>query len=132
VTPDDLVEYGMIPELVGRVPVISTLDPLDVDTLIRILTEPRNALVKQYQKYFEYEDCQLEFSKGALRMISERALDRETGARGLRGVMEEIMLEPMYNLPDAGRSGKKVVTEAVVSGKERLVPPKPRRRRESA
>jgi len=132
VSPDDLVQYGMIPELVGRLPVITSLEPLDVDTLVRILTEPRNALVKQYQKYFEYEDCQLEFSEGALRLIAEKALARETGARGLRGVMEDLMLDPMYHLPDAARSGKKVVTEAVVEGKERLVASKPRRRRESA
>ncbi len=132
VSPDDLVEYGMIPELIGRLPIITTLDPLDVETLVRILTEPRNALVKQYQKYFEYEGCELEFSTEAYRMIAQRALDRETGARGLRGVMEEIMLEPMYELPDSGQSGKKVVTEAVVAGTEPLLSPKPRRRRESA
>ncbi|MCH8242731.1 MAG: ATP-dependent Clp protease ATP-binding subunit ClpX [Planctomycetes bacterium] len=132
VTPEDLVEYGMIPEMVGRMPIITTLDPLDVDTLVRILTEPRNALVKQYQKYFEYEDCQLEYSKGALRLIAEKALERKTGARGLRGVMEGLMLDPMYHLPDAARSGKKIVTEAVVEGKATLVTSKPRRRRESA
>jgi ATP-dependent Clp protease ATP-binding subunit ClpX len=131
VTPDDLVQYGMIPELVGRLPVITTLDPLGVDILMRILTEPRNALVKQYQKFFEYEHCQLEISPGALHLIAEKALERETGARGLRAVMEEIMLDAMYELPDHTGSGKKVVTEAVVEGKERLVSAK-RRRRESA
>lgn len=132
VIPEDLVEYGMIPELVGRVPVITTLDPLDVDILVRILTEPRNALVKQYQKFFEYERCELEFVPGALRALAEKALDRETGARGLRSVMEELMLEPMYELPEHSASGKRVVTEAVVMGRERLLPRKPRRRRESA
>ncbi len=132
VTPEDLVEYGMIPELVGRLPVITTLDPLNIETLISILTEPRNALIKQYQKLFEYENCQLEFSDGAMRLIAEKALARETGARGLRGVVEEIMLDAMYHLPDNARSGKKVVTEAVVEGKEPLLPRKPRRRRESA
>ena len=132
VTPEDLVEFGMIPEMIGRLPIITTLDPLDVDTLVRILTEPRNALVKQYQKYFEYEDCKLEFSKGALRLIADSALERKTGARGLRGVMEGLMLDPMYHLPDESRPGKKVVTEAVVEGKETLVSAKPRRRRESA
>ncbi len=131
-SPDDLVEYGMIPELVGRLPVITTLNPLNIDILVRILTEPRNALVKQYQKFFEYEKCQLEFSSDALRQIAEKAQDRETGARGLRAVMEEIMLDAMYELPDNKGSGKKVVTEAVVNGKEPLVPPKRRRRRESA
>ena len=132
VVPEDLVEYGMIPELVGRLPVITTLDPLDVETLVRILTEPRNALIKQYQKFFEYEQCQLEFVPAALRLLAEKALKRETGARGLRGVMEELMLEPMYELPDHQRSGKKVVTEDVVNGRRPLLPSKPQRRRESA
>jgi len=132
VVPEDLVEYGMIPELVGRLPVITTLDPLDVDTLVRILTEPRNALVKQYQKFFEYEQCQLEFVPTALRALAEKALERETGARGLRAVMEELMLDPMYELPEHGRSGKKVVTDAVIDGREPLLTPKARRRRESA
>lgn len=132
VTPDDLVEFGMIPELVGRLPVIKTLDPLDEDTLVRILTEPKNALVKQYQKYFEYEDRPLEFTKGSLRLIARKALELETGARGLRAVMEDIMLDPMYELPDSGRTTKAVVTEAVVAGKDLLIPKKTRRRRESA
>ncbi len=132
VIPEDLVEFGMIPELVGRMPIITTLDPLDVGTLIRILTEPKNALVKQYQKYFEYEDCQLEFTSGALQKIAENALERDTGARGLRGVMEGLMLESMYELPDSGRSGKIVVTASVAAGTDRLLPPKARRRRESA
>ena len=132
VAPDDLVEYGMIPELVGRLPVVSTLDPLSVDTLVRILTEPRNALVRQYQKYFEYEKCQLEFTEDAILLIAERALERETGARGLRAVMEELMLEPMYELPDSSPSEKSVVTKAVIEGKEPLLPKKTCRRRESA
>jgi ATP-dependent Clp protease ATP-binding subunit ClpX len=132
VAPEDLVEFGMIPELVGRLPVITTLGPLDVETLVRILTEPKNALVKQYQKFFEYEECQLEFSPAALRILAEKAFQRDTGARGLRAVMEELMLDPMYELPEHARSGKKVVTEAVVDGKEPLLSPKARRRRESA
>ncbi len=132
VAPEDLVEYGMIPELVGRLPVFTTLDPLDVDTLVRILTEPRNALVKQYQKFFEYEECQLEFVPAALQILAEKALGRETGARGLRAVMEELMLDPMYELPEHAGSGKKVVTKAVVENRERLLPRKVRRRRESA
>ncbi len=132
VAPEDLVEYGMIPELVGRLPVLTTLEPLNVETLVAILTEPRNALVRQYKKLFEYENCQLEFSDGALKMIAEKSLERETGARGLRGVMEDVMLDAMYNLPDNNRPGKKMVTEAVVEGKETLIAAKPRRRRESA
>ena len=132
VVPEDLVEFGMIPELVGRLPVVTTLDPLDVDMLVQILTEPRNALVKQYQKFFEYEQCQLEFTSEALRLLAQNALERETGARGLRGVMEELMLESMYELPEHNQSGKKVVNEAVVEGKKPLLAPKTRRRRESA
>ena len=132
VAPEDLVEYGMIPELVGRLPVMTTLEPLDVDTLVRILTEPKNALVKQYQKLFEYERCDLHFAEGALRLLAEKALTRETGARGLRAVMEELMLQPMYDLPSSGTSGKKTVTEAVVRGEDDLLANKPRRRRESA
>ncbi|MGB0714787.1 MAG: ATP-dependent Clp protease ATP-binding subunit ClpX [Phycisphaerae bacterium] len=132
VAPEDLVEYGMIPELIGRVPVITTLDPLNTESLVAILTQPRNALIKQYQKLFDYENCQLEFSEDALQLIADKALERETGARGLRGVLEEIMLDAMYHLPDNPRAGKKVVTEAVVEGKEPLLPSKPRRRRESA
>ena len=123
----------MIPELVGRLPVITTLDPLSVEMLVRILTEPRNALIRQYQKFFEYEKCQLEFSPDALQRVAEKALERQTGARGLRAVMEELMLDAMYELPDNAGSGKKVVTEAVVEGNEPLITPsKPRRRRESA
>jgi ATP-dependent Clp protease ATP-binding subunit ClpX len=132
VVPDDLVEYGMIPELVGRLPVITTLDPLDVDTLVKILTEPRNALVKQYQKFFEYEQCELEFAPAALRALAEKAMERETGARGLRAVMEELMLDPMFELPDHGHTGKTLVTQAMVEGRVPLLPTKPRRRRESA
>jgi len=134
VTPDDLVEYGMIPELVGRLPVITSLEPLDVDTLVRILTEPKNALVKQYQKLFEYEKCPLEFRVDALRAIAEKALKRETGARALRSVMEELMLGPMYELPDKSDHRSKIVTRDVVEGRTDLLESnKPRRkRRESA
>ncbi len=99
---------------------------------MRILTEPRNALVKQYQKFFEYEQCELEFAPAALRALAQKALERETGARGLRAVMEEIMLDPMYALPEYKRPGKTMVSEAVVEGREPLLPPKARRRRESA
>jgi ATP-dependent Clp protease ATP-binding subunit ClpX len=132
VAPEDLVEFGIIPELVGRLPVIAALGPLDVQTLVRILTEPRNALVRQYQKFFEYEDCSLEFTPDALRALAEKALQRETGARGLRAVMEELMLEPLYELPEHAGTGKKVVTDDVVEGREALLPAKARRRRESA
>ena len=136
VTPDDLIEYGMIPELVGRLPVITTLVPLDVAALVRILTEPANALVKQYCKFFTFEGCTLEFTDEALRLIAEQALDRDTGARALRAVLEEIMLDVMFELPDRQHSGKYVVTEAAVRGEESLCAPrvaaKKSRRRESA
>jgi len=132
VTPEDLVEFGMIPELVGRLPVNAPLEPLSVDILVRILTEPKNALVKQYRKLFEYEGCELEFEPDALRRISEKALERETGARALRAVMEELMLGPMYDLPQFANTGKKIVSAAVVDGEESLLQSKLRRRRESA
>jgi ATP-dependent Clp protease ATP-binding subunit ClpX len=125
----------MIPELVGRVPVISTLDPLDVAALVSIMTKPRNALVKQYQKLFELEGCRLEFTEGALRLLAERALERDTGARALRGVTEDLMLDHMFDLPELkAQIGEEpvVVTEDVVLGRATLLEPKTRRRKESA
>jgi ATP-dependent Clp protease ATP-binding subunit ClpX len=124
VQPEDLVEFGMIPEFVGRLPLISTLEPLDVDTLVNILTEPKNALVKQYQKIFRMEGSELEFTRGALELIAEKALKRDTGARGLRAVCEEIMLEIMYALPDAQPGNKYVISRDIVLGKKMLIEPK--------
>ena len=136
VQPEDLVEFGMIPEFVGRLPLCATLEPLDVRTLISILTEPKNALVKQYQKFFRLEGSELEFTKGALDLIAKRALKRDTGARALRAVCEEIMLDLMYKLPDHGQGGKFLIDEAIVEGKKLLFElkpdAKPERRRESA
>ncbi len=134
VTPDDLIEFGMIPELIGRLPVISTLGPLDLDALVKILTEPKNALVRQYQRFFEMEGCTLEFTPGALKLIAEKAMERDTGARALRAVIEEIMLDVMFDLPEMKDTGRWVVTEAVVRGEETLFSPaaKARRRKESA
>ncbi|MGP1272022.1 MAG: ATP-dependent Clp protease ATP-binding subunit ClpX [Phycisphaerales bacterium] len=100
VTPDDLVEFGMIPEFIGRLPVIAALRPLTVESLVRVLTEPKNAIVKQYQRLFELEGAKLSFTEGALRALAEKAASRETGARALRAVMEETMLNLMYDLPD--------------------------------
>jgi ATP-dependent Clp protease ATP-binding subunit ClpX len=131
VTPDDLVEFGMIPELIGRLPVITALESLNVSTLARILTEPKNALVRQYQRFFEMEGCELEFTTPALRIISERALDRDTGARALRGVLEDIMLDVLYRLPDEGENGRYVVNEAVARGEVDLFSQR-QRKRESA
>jgi ATP-dependent Clp protease ATP-binding subunit ClpX len=120
VTSDDLCEFGMIPEFVGRLPVLAPLDPLDEDALIRILTEPRNALVRQYQKLFEMEGAELEFDPAALREIARKAKARDTGARGLRSIVEEIMLDVMYELPDLELKGKHVVTEEVARGSRPL------------
>jgi ATP-dependent Clp protease ATP-binding subunit ClpX len=138
VQPDDLVEFGMIPEFVGRLPLAATLEPLDTKTLINILTAPKNSLVKQYQKFFKLEGSELEFTTEALEMIAERALKRDTGARALRAVCEEIMLDLMYNLPDAKQGGKYIINESVVEGREKLFELKPsiiqqpERRKESA
>jgi ATP-dependent Clp protease ATP-binding subunit ClpX len=134
VQPDDLVEFGMIPEFVGRLPLTATLEPLDVKTLINILTQPKNALVKQYQKFFRIEGSELEFTAGALELIAERALKRDTGARALRAVCEEIMLDLMYKLPDQQQGGKYSISEDVVEGREHLFELKPesQRRKESA
>ncbi|GEA16397.1 MAG: ATP-dependent Clp protease ATP-binding subunit ClpX [Moorella sp. (in: firmicutes)] len=118
VQPVDLLKYGLIPEFVGRLPVIVTLDALDEDALVRVLTEPRNALVKQYQKLFEMDGVTLEFKEDALRAIAKEALKRETGARGLRAILEEIMLDVMYEIPSRNNITKCIVTKDVVMRKE--------------
>jgi ATP-dependent Clp protease ATP-binding subunit ClpX len=105
VQPDDLVEFGMIPEFVGRLPVLSPLMPLTQEAMMSVLTEPKNALIKQYQHLFSLEGAQLNFTTDALRAIAKKALSRRTGARGLRAVMEELMIELMYELPDANATG---------------------------
>ena len=119
---DDVIEYGMIPELVGRLPVVSALAPLEEDDLARILVEPKNSLVKQYQKFFQMENAELEFTPEALREIARIAKAKDTGARGLRSVVEESMFEVMYELPDLQPGQKFVLTPAVVRGEERLQP----------
>jgi ATP-dependent Clp protease ATP-binding subunit ClpX len=116
VTSDDLIEFGMIPEFVGRLPVLAPLEPLDEDALVRILTEPRNSLVKQYQRLFEIEGAELEFDTGALREVARLAKSRDTGARGLRSIVEEIMLDIMFDLPEMEDKGRYIVTEDVVKG----------------
>jgi ATP-dependent Clp protease ATP-binding subunit ClpX len=122
VTSDDILEFGMIPELVGRLPVVSSLKPLDTDALVRVLCEPKNALVKQYQKLFEMEEAELHFTEEALRLVAERALQKETGARGLRSIIEEIMLDVMFNLPDQGRGSRYNITGDVVRGRQPVLP----------
>ncbi len=134
VQPDDLVEFGMIPEFVGRLPCITTLGPLDEDVLISILTEPKNALVRQYKRFFELEGAELEFSPEALRVIAHRAMKLDTGARALRNVIEDFMLELMYELPEADTEGQLyVVTEKMVtSGRKPTLQAALARKKESA
>lgn len=115
VVPHDLVKYGLIPELVGRMPVITTLDSLDEDALVRILTEPKNSLVKQYTRLFALDDVELVFQEGALRAIAQKTLERETGARGLRSIMEETLGTLMYNVPSDYTIAKVEITAEVVN-----------------
>jgi len=131
VTSDDILQYGLIPELVGRLPVLSALTPLDVDALIRVLCEPKNALIKQYQELFTMEEAELEFTPEALRAIAERAHEKDTGARGLRSVVEDVMLDIMYELPEQERGASYVITDDIVVGRERLFPI-PERKHKSA
>jgi ATP-dependent Clp protease ATP-binding subunit ClpX len=116
VEPEDLLKFGLIPEFVGRLPVIATLDDLDEDSLVEILTTPRNALVKQYQRLFEMEDVRLEFSDDAIKAIAHRAIARKTGARGLRSIMESILLGSMYELPSLDDVEEIVINKEVVEG----------------
>ena len=117
VTSDDILEYGLIPELVGRLPVTCALTPLDESSLVRVLTEPKNALVKQYQSLFQMEGCGLEFTENGLRAIARRAQEKDTGARGLRSIIEEVMLDIMYELPDRGEGHQYVISDEVVEGR---------------
>lgn len=112
VTPEDLIEFGMIPELIGRLPIMTALGMLTEDMLIEILTQPKNALVRQYQHFFSLEDAELELTDSALRLLARRALERETGARALRSVLEEFMLDLMYELPEQPNKGGKYVIDA--------------------
>lgn len=116
VEPEDLIQYGLIPEFVGRLPVVATLEELDEEALVRILTEPKNALVKQYHRLFDMEDCELEFRPDALSAIARKAMERKTGARGLRTIMEQVLLDTMYDLPSLENVSKVVVDEAVITG----------------
>lgn len=117
--PQDLVKFGLVPELVGRLPVITTLDDLDEPALVRILTEPKNALVKQYQKLFGYDHMELEITSKALTEIAAKAIQRKTGARGLRSIMESILVQTMYDVPSLEQAKKVVVTkECVTEGKQ--------------
>ena len=119
VEPEDLLKFGLIPEFVGRLPVLATLEDLDEDALVQILTEPKNALVKQYQRLFEMEDVSLIFHEDALRAITRKAIERKTGARGLRSIMEAILLDTMFELPALEGVREVVISEEVVSGSAR-------------
>lgn len=114
--PDDLVRYGLIPEFVGRLPVIATLSELDQEALVRILTEPKNSLVKQYSRLFELEEVEVDFREDALKAVAEKAMERRTGARGLRSIMENVLLDTMYKIPSEDDVVKVVVDEAVIKG----------------
>ena len=116
--PEDLLKFGLIPEFVGRLPVIATLHDLDVDALVTILQEPKNAIVKQYGKLFELEDTELTFTDDAMRAIAERAIKRKTGARGLRSIVEGILLDTMFDLPDLDDVSEVVIDKDVVDGRK--------------
>jgi ATP-dependent Clp protease ATP-binding subunit ClpX len=116
VEPEDMVKFGLIPEFIGRLPVIATLEDLDEAALVKILTDPKNALVKQYQRLFEMEDVELTFHEDALREIARRAITRKTGARGLRSIMEKILLDTMFDLPTLEGVREVVISDEVVSG----------------
>ncbi len=118
VTSDDILQFGMIPELIGRLPVVSALRPLDEGALIRVLTEPKNALVKQYQALFSMENAEVNFTEGALKMIAHKAHEKDVGARGLRAIIEEVMLDILYELPEQPPASKFVITEDVVAGRQ--------------
>lgn len=114
--PEDLVRYGLIPEFVGRLPVIATLDELDEDALVQILTEPKNSLTKQYEKLFSMEGVEIDFRDDALRAVAKKAMERKTGARGLRSIMEAVLLDTMYRIPSEKNVVKVVVDESVIKG----------------
>ena len=119
VEPEDLIKYGLIPEFVGRLPVVATLDELDEEQLVRILLEPKNALVKQYVRMFEMENCEIEFRDEALRKVARKSMERKTGARGLRSIMENVLLDTMYDLPSTDGVAKVVIDTGVISGESK-------------
>ena len=116
IEPEDLIRYGLIPEFVGRLPVVATLEELDSDALIEILTQPKNAITKQYQRLFEMENCELEFRDDALTAVAEKAMERKTGARGLRSILEYALLDTMYDLPSMENVQKVVIDENTIKG----------------
>jgi ATP-dependent Clp protease ATP-binding subunit ClpX len=121
IQPEDLLKYGLIPEFVGRLPVVATLHDLDEAALVRILREPKNAIIKQYQKYFELEKVRLKFTDDAVAAVAREAMKRGTGARGLRAVLEEVMLEVMYELPSLPGLKECIITREVILNKDRPI-----------
>ncbi len=132
VIPEDVIEYGMIPEMVGRMPVIATLSALDEEALIDILTKPKNALSRQYKRFFEMENAELEFTDGALHALARKALTRDTGARALRAITEELMVDLMYQLPEENKPAKYTITADIVEGRSDLFSAKHNAKKESA
>ena len=118
ILPEDLLKFGLIPEFIGRLPILVSLNALTVDALVRILKEPKNAIVKQYKKLFEYDEVELEFEEKALECISRKAISRNTGARGLRTIVEDLLIDVMYNIPSDKNIDKVVVTERSVDDKK--------------
>ncbi|SPY32564.1 ATP-dependent Clp protease ATP-binding subunit ClpX [Pasteurella canis] len=118
VEPDDLMKFGLIPEFIGRLPVVAPLAELDEEALVKILTEPKNALIKQYQALFGLEDVELEFTPQALTAMAKKALERKTGARGLRSIVEAILLDTMYDLPSLENLNKVIVEETTITDKQ--------------
>jgi ATP-dependent Clp protease ATP-binding subunit ClpX len=114
--PEDLIKYGLIPEFVGRLPVVATLEELDEEALISILMQPKNALTKQYRKLFDMEGVELDFREDALRSVARKAMQRKTGARGMRTILENVLLDTMYDLPSLRNVQKVVVDEQVIEG----------------
>ena len=118
VTSDDILEFGLIPELVGRLPVVTSLSPLDESGLIRVLTEPKNALIRQFESLFQMENCDLSFTDEALQLVARRAQDKGTGARGLRSIIEQVMLDIMFDLPEQPKGSKIVIDGDAVKGSQ--------------
>jgi ATP-dependent Clp protease ATP-binding subunit ClpX len=116
--PEDLLHYGLIPEFIGRLPVIGVLEELSEKDLVRILQEPKNALIKQYEKFFEFENVELRFTDGGLRAVAKKAMERKSGARGLRSIMETVMLDVMYDLPSIENVKQVVISEEVIAGEQ--------------
>jgi ATP-dependent Clp protease ATP-binding subunit ClpX len=134
VRPEDLTKFGLIPEFIGRLPLVASVSKLDREALVQILTEPRNALVKQYEKLFDLDGVELEFTDEAIGAIADKALERGTGARGLRAIIEEVLLHSMYEVPSRGDVARVVVTEESIEGEEPpiLVPREETKKRKSA